>query len=52
MTDASGQIGNTNWRGHDDVMQTRSFRGSGKPVWVIALLKVRAFDWDPIRAEH
>jgi hypothetical protein len=21
-----------NWRGHDDVMQTRSFRGSGEPV--------------------
>src|SRR5215467_9447901 len=28
-----------NWRGHDDVMQTRSIRGSGEPVWVIALLK-------------
>jgi transposase len=27
----------TNWRGHDDVMQIRSFRGSGEPVWVIAL---------------
>jgi hypothetical protein len=27
-----------NWRGHDDVMQTRSIRGSGEPVWVIALL--------------
>jgi hypothetical protein len=27
-----------NWRGHDDVMQTRSI-GSGEPVWVIALLK-------------
>ena len=25
--------------GHDDVMQTRSIRGSGEPVWVIALLK-------------
>jgi transposase len=23
--------------GHDDVMQTRSFRGSGEPAWVIAL---------------
>ena len=32
---ASGE----NWRGHDDVMQTRSIRGSGEPVWVIALLK-------------
>ncbi len=29
----------TNWRGHDDVMQIRSFRGSGEPVWVIALSK-------------
>ena len=28
-----------NWRGHDDVMQTRSIRGSGEPAWVIALLK-------------
>jgi transposase len=27
----------TNWRGHDDVMQTRSLRGSGEPVWVSAL---------------
>jgi hypothetical protein len=27
----------TNWRGHNDVMQTRSIRGSGEPVWVIAL---------------
>jgi hypothetical protein len=27
-----------NWRGHDDVMQIRSLRGSGKPVWVNALL--------------
>jgi hypothetical protein len=26
-----------NWRGHDDVMQIRSFRGSGEPAWVIAL---------------
>jgi hypothetical protein len=26
----------TNWRGHDDVMQTRSFRGSGEPAWVNA----------------
>ena len=30
----------TNWRGHDDVMQIRSFRGSGEPVWVIALPSV------------
>src|SRR5215813_11566135 len=28
-----------NWRGHDDVMQTRSIRASGELVWVIALLK-------------
>jgi hypothetical protein len=27
-----------NWRGHDDVMQARSIRGSGEPVWVIASL--------------
>src|SRR5580704_2116224 len=40
-----------NWRGHDDVMQIRSFRGSGEPAWVIAL-RVRENDWDPIRAEH
>jgi len=26
-----------NWRGHDDVMQIRSIRGSGEPAWVIAL---------------
>ena len=25
-----------NWRGHNDVMQARSFRGSGEPAWVIA----------------
>jgi hypothetical protein len=28
----------TDWRGHDDVMQTRSFRGLGEPAWVIASL--------------
>ena len=28
----------TNWRGHDDVMQKRSFRGSGEPAWVSAPL--------------
>jgi hypothetical protein len=28
----------TNWRGHDDVMQIRSIRGSGEPVWVNASL--------------
>src|SRR5262249_10503428 len=27
-----------NWRGHDDVMQSRSIRGSGEPAWVIASL--------------
>src|SRR5262249_8144773 len=27
----------TNWRGHDDVVQKRSFRGSGEPAWVSAL---------------
>jgi len=47
---ASRQIGDTNWRGHDDVMQIRSFRGSGGPG--SAHVKVRANDWDPIRAEH
>jgi transposase len=31
------QIGTTSWRGLDDVMQIRSFRGAGEPVWVIAL---------------
>ena len=34
---AAYATGSTNWRGHDDVMQIRSFRGSGEPVWVIAL---------------
>jgi hypothetical protein len=28
----------SNWRGHDDVMQTRSIRGSGEPAWVCASL--------------
>src|SRR6266540_4136966 len=28
--------GHRNWRGHNDVMQTRSFRGSGEPARVIA----------------
>ena len=32
----TGQKASTNWRGHDDVMQIRSFRGSGEPVWVNA----------------
>jgi hypothetical protein len=27
-----------NWRGHDDVMQTRSIWGSGEPAWVSASL--------------
>src|SRR6516225_9692315 len=27
-----------NWRGHDDVMLTRSIRGSGDPAWVNASL--------------
>ena len=30
------QKATTNWRGHDDVMQKRSFRGSGEPAWVNA----------------
>jgi hypothetical protein len=37
MIDAA-EIGNTNWRGHDDVMQIRSFRGLGEPAWVDASL--------------
>jgi hypothetical protein len=28
----------TNWRGHEDVMQIRSLRGSGEPAWVGASL--------------
>src|SRR6516165_5845900 len=28
----------SNWRGHDDVMQTGSIRGSGEPAWVNASL--------------
>ena len=35
IRDAS-EDSNTNWRGHDDVMQIRSFRGSGEPAWVTA----------------
>ena len=31
------RVATTSWRGHDDVMQIRSFRGSGEPAWVIAL---------------
>src|SRR6516165_8577712 len=31
------RLDSTNWRGHDDVMQIRSFRGSGEPAWVTAL---------------
>ncbi len=36
------------WQGEGEVMQNRSNRGSGKPVWVKAH-QARAFDWDPIR---
>src|SRR6516225_4477375 len=47
-----GQVTTTalwrNWRGHDDVMHTRSIRGSGEPFG--SHYKVRANDWDPIRA--
>ena len=45
------KTGNTNWRGHDDVMQIRSFRGSGEPVWVSALPSAGArLGSDPRRA--
>ncbi len=51
VRDATGQIGNTNWRGHDDVMQIRSFRGSGEPVWVNALSSAsERLGLDPRRA--
>ena len=40
-----------NWRGHDDVMQIRSFRGSENPLGS-SHFRVRVNDWDPIRAEH
>jgi hypothetical protein len=43
MRQVSGQIGDTNWRGHDEVMQIRSFWGSGEPAWVNALLLKCAF---------
>ena len=38
MRQASSRTGNTHWRGHDDVMQIWSFRGSGEPAWVNAPL--------------
>jgi hypothetical protein len=41
----------TNWRGHDDVMQVRSFRGSGEPARVIASSNARdGLGPDPRRA--
>src|SRR5215510_10172013 len=33
---ASRRNSHRNWRGHNDVMQTRSIRGSGEPAWVNA----------------
>src|SRR5262249_21228433 len=40
-----------NWRGHNDVMQTRSFRGSGEPAWVNASLNAcERLGPDPRRA--
>src|SRR5262245_684424 len=40
-----------NWRGHDDVMQTRSFRGSGEPARVNASSNARfGLGPDPPRA--
>jgi hypothetical protein len=38
----------TNWRGHDDVIQIRWFRGSGEPARSSHHLK-RAMDWDDPR---
>ena len=38
----------TVWRGEREVMQNRSNRGSGKPVWVRAH-QARACVWDPIQ---
>jgi hypothetical protein len=38
----------TNWRGHDDVIQIRSFRGSGEPARSSHHRK-RAMDWDDPR---
>ena len=32
----SSRQSHRNWRGHNDVMQTRSFQGSGEPAWVNA----------------
>jgi len=32
----SSRKSHRNWRGHNNVMQTRSFRRSGEPAWVIA----------------
>src|SRR5499426_1362872 len=48
---ASRRNSHRNWRGHDDVMQTRSFRGSGEPAWVIASSNARfRLGPDPRRA--
>ena len=45
------QKASTNWRGHDDVMQIRSLRGSGEPARVIALSNARdGLGPDPRRA--
>ena len=41
-----------NWRGHDDVMQIRSIRGSAESRSGSSHFRVRVNDWDPIRAEH
>src|SRR5215468_1111618 len=47
----SGRKSHRNWRGHDDVMQTRSFRGSGEPAWVNASSNARErLGPDPRRA--
>ncbi len=43
-----GQWSSRVWQSESDVMQNRSNRGSGKPVWVKAH-QARAFDWDPTR---
>ena len=52
MTDARRWIGNTNWRGHDDVMQIRSFLGDRENPFGSTHSQMRVFDWDPFRAEH
>lgn len=50
--DTPAEIGNINWRGHDDVMQIRC-SGDRESPHGSSHFQVRANDWeDPIRAEH